>query len=264
VLTLLLKLCLTTAMRRLCVIFLISLEWRKSPNCFIARHQANVPITGPEQFIFSGVTLSGMHRDILTTKQIDLLPLIREFSSDYYLVGGTAIALYLGHRRSIDFDLFTSATVNKQSIKRKIDRQSYPVDGILFEDSEQIHFVINSVKITFYSFPYKIDAVVDFDQIIKMPDLLTLSAMKAYAMGGRAKWKDYVDLYFILKERFSLWQISDQAKYLFGSYYNEKLLREQICYFQDIDYSESVDFASAVIQEDEIKSFLTDVATKPF
>ena len=97
-----------------------------------------------------------------------------------------------------------------------------------------------------------------------MPDLLTLSAMKAYALGGRAKWKDYVDLYFLLRERFSLRQISDQAKHVFGSYYNEKLFREQLCYFQDIDYSESVDFASMVVNEDEIKRFLTDVATTAF
>jgi len=205
-----------------------------------------------------------MHKDILTTKQIDLLPLIREFSSDYYLVGGTAIALYLGHRRSIDFYLFTPATIKKQSIKRKIDLHRYPVDHILFEDSEQIHFVINSVKITFYSFPYPINAVVDFEQIIKIPDLLTLSAMKAYALGGRAKWKDYVDLYFLLRERFSLRQISDQANHVFGSYYNEKLFREQICYFQDVDYSESIDFVSKVVHEDEIKRFLTDVATTAF
>jgi len=205
-----------------------------------------------------------MHKDILTTKQIDLLPLIREFSSDYYLVGGTAIALYLGHRRSVDFDLFTSAVIKKQSIKRKIDLHRYPVEHILFEDSEQIHFVINSVKITFYSFPYPVNAVVDFEQIIKIPDLLTLSAMKAYALGGRAKWKDYVDLYFLLKDRFSRQQISEQAKYIFGSYYNEKLFREQICYFQDVDYSEKVDFISKVVHEDEIKRFLTDVATTAF
>jgi len=198
-----------------------------------------------------------MHKDILTTKQIDLLPLIREFSSNYYLVGGTAIALYLGHRRSVDFDLLTSAVIKKQSIKRKIDLHRYPVEHILFEDSEQIHFVINSVKITFYSFPYPVNAVVDFEQIIKIPDLLTLSAMKAYALGGRAKWKDYVDLYFLLKDRFSRQQISEQAKYIFGSYYNEKLFREQICYFQDVDYSEKVDFISKVVHEDEIKRFLT-------
>jgi hypothetical protein len=205
-----------------------------------------------------------MRRDILTTKQIELLPLIREFSSDYYLVGGTAIALYLGHRRSIDFDLFTSSTIKKQFIKRKIDLHRYPVDQILFEDSEQIHFVINSVKITFYSFPYPIKAVLDFEKIIMIPDLLTLSAMKAYALGGRAKWKDYVDLYFLLKDRFTLRDISLQANNVFGSHFNEKLFREQLCYFQDVDYSESVDFVSAVIGEDEIKKFLADVATTAF
>jgi hypothetical protein len=153
-----------------------------------------------------------MHRNILTTKQIDLLPIIREFSPDYYLVGGTAIALHLGHRRSIDFDLFTSGPVKKQSIKRKLDLQHRTVEEILFEDSEQIHILIDGVKVTFYSFPFPISADIDFEGIIKMPDLLTLSAMKAYALAGRAKWKDYVDIYFLLRDQFSLKQISDQAK----------------------------------------------------
>jgi Nucleotidyl transferase AbiEii toxin, Type IV TA system len=62
-----------------------------------------------------------MHRNILTAKQVKLLPLLREFFQDYYLVGGTAIALYLGHRHSIDFDLFTSGRIKKLSIKKVID-----------------------------------------------------------------------------------------------------------------------------------------------
>ncbi len=49
-----------------------------------------------------------MHEEVLSDKQINLLPLVREFKREFYLVGGTAIALYLGHRRSIDFDLFKS------------------------------------------------------------------------------------------------------------------------------------------------------------
>lgn len=56
-----------------------------------------------------------MHGDILTAKQVKLLPLIREFSRDYYLVGGTAIALYLGHRRSIDF---VDQSVSDDEVKR--------------------------------------------------------------------------------------------------------------------------------------------------
>jgi len=97
-----------------------------------------------------------------------------------------------------------------------------------------------------------------------MPDLLTLAAMKAYALGGRAKWKDYVDLYVLLRYRFSLAQISEKSKDLFGVYYNEKLFREQLCYFQDVDYSEKVDFVVQAVSDEEIKQFLTDIATSPF
>ena len=205
-----------------------------------------------------------MFKNILTANQLKLLPLVREFSRDYYLVGGTAIALHLGHRRSIDFDLFTSGRLKKQSIKRTIDRHQCPVSEVLFEDSEQLHLVVHDVKLTFFSYPYQIDAPVDFEQIIHMPDLLTLAAMKAYALGGRAKWKDYVDLYILLRDHFSLAQISEKSKDLFGVYYNEKLFREQLCYFQDVDPSEKVDFVVQAVSDEEIKQFLTDIATVPF
>src|SRR4030043_1449887 len=166
-------------------------ESRRWPKRSAGRYRADESITGPGRSIISDNTFKGMHRDILTAKQVKPLPLIKEFSRDYYLVGGTAIALYLGHRRSIDFDLFPSGRIKKQSIKRLIDRHKCRVSDILFEDSEQIHLVIHDVKLTFISYPYRIDAPIDFDRIIHIPDLLTLAAMKAYALGGRAKWKDY-------------------------------------------------------------------------
>ena len=205
-----------------------------------------------------------MRHDILTANQIRLLPLIREFSREYYLVGGTAIALYLGHRRSIDFDLFTAGRVKKQAIKKMIDRRDHTVSDLLFEDSEQLHLVIDGVKVTFFSFPHPIDTPQYFEKIIPMPDLLTLAAMQAYALGGRAKWKDYVDLYFLLKDHFSLPQISRKSRELFGSLYNEKLFREQLCYFQDMDYSEKVDFVARSVSDDEIRQFLTDAAMVPY
>ena len=47
-----------------------------------------------------------MHDEILNADQLELLPLMAQFRREYYLVGGTAIALHIGHRRSVDFDLF--------------------------------------------------------------------------------------------------------------------------------------------------------------
>lgn len=202
-----------------------------------------------------------MQKEILNPDQAELLPLLKAFSRDYYLAGGTAIALYLGHRRSIDFDLFTAGDVKKQSIKKTIDSHNRLVTDLLFEDSDQIHLVIDGVKVTFCSFPYEIEKSVKFEDCIDLPNLLTLAAMKALALGGRAKWKDYVDLYFLLRDHFSLHQVSMQSKRLFGAFFNEKLFREQLCYFTDIDYSEKVAFVAQSVPDDEIKQFLTDVAT---
>jgi len=152
-----------------------------------------------------------MHSEVLTEKQRELLPLIKSFSNDYYLVGGTAIALYVGHRRSIDFDLFTTQDIKRKSIRNLIEKSGFTVDNLLYEAFDQMHVVVNSVKITFFNFPYKIVHLMDFDGIINIPTLLDLAAMKTYAMGGRAKWKDYVDLFFVLKDHHGLKELSARA-----------------------------------------------------
>jgi len=72
------------------------------------------------------------------------------------------------------------------------------------------------------------------------PDLLTLAAMKAFTLGMRAKWRDYTDLYFILKNHYSINEIIEKAKKIFGNAFNEKLFRSQLAYFKDIDYREEI------------------------
>ena len=61
-----------------------------------------------------------MHKEILTKEQVELLPLLKEFKGKFYLVGGTAIALHIGHRRSIDFDLFSEKKFPKFSDKENV------------------------------------------------------------------------------------------------------------------------------------------------
>jgi len=97
-----------------------------------------------------------------------------------------------------------------------------------------------------------------------MPDLLTLAAMKAFALGRRAKWKDYFDLYFILKDHFGFYQICDKADELFKGHFSGKLFREQLSYHKDIDHSEQVDCLIAAPSDREVKDFLIDVATRVF
>ena len=94
-----------------------------------------------------------MHKEILTKEQEDLLPIIKQFFSDYYLVGGTAIALHLGHRRSIDFDLFTDKSFDNTKIIRKI-RRSTTITRVLTDEPDQLTLIVSGVKMTFFNFPF--------------------------------------------------------------------------------------------------------------
>lgn len=192
-----------------------------------------------------------MHKEILTETQAKLLPIVKLFSKKFGLVGGTAVALHFGHRESIDFDLFSFNEFSNYSIKTKITKH-LAIDTILVNKKGEYTFLIDGVKFTFFQFPYKIDFSESFGDIVKLPDILTLAAMKAFALGRRAKWKDYVDLYFILKANHTVSEITAKGVEIFGNEFNEKIFRTQLAYFEDIDYSEQVVYREGFEVDDEI------------
>lgn len=202
-----------------------------------------------------------MHSEILNDNQKRLLTLMAQFRREYYLVGGTAIALYIGHRRSIDFDLFKPSTINHKRNLDKITASSF-AHVVTRRVSEQMNLIVNDVKVTFFQYPFPIEPTAKFENCFRLPSLLQLAAMKAYALGRRSKWKDYVDLYFLLRDHFTIADISSVATRIFGELFSEKMLRSQLCYFDDIDYTETVDWLIPnPPTEEEIKEALTEFAT---
>jgi len=88
-----------------------------------------------------------------------------------------------------------------------------------------------------------------------MPDLLTLAAMKAHALAGRAKWKDYVDLYFLLKEgHVTLAQVVRDARKRFGDEFAPRLFLEQLAYTKDLGKME-IDFLRGAVGSKEATDF---------
>ena len=200
-----------------------------------------------------------MHSKILSDNQKQLLSLMSGFKREFYLVGGTAIALHIGHRQSVDFDMFKKSELKITKIISKISDAGYSYT-VMRRVSEQLNLIVNKVKLTFFQYPFAVETPCKFENTFKIPDLLTLSAMKAYALGRRSKWKDYVDLYFILKDYYSVNDISKKATAIYGDLYSEKLFRAQLCYFDDIDFSERVIFIDQAPAENDIKTFLTETA----
>jgi len=204
-----------------------------------------------------------MHNEIINSQQSDLIPFLKDFKRSFYLVGGTAIALHIGHRQSIDFDLFTPSKLNKSRIKAKLKEIPFEQKPI-FEDYDQLHLLINGVKVTFFNYPYSIEHPLKVGSFITMPTLLTLAAMKAFALGRRAKWKDYVDMFFILRDHYTIKKIANQAQNIYGQQFSEKLFREQLAFHKDIDYTEPVTFIIKPVPDDEIKKFLIEKAIDLF
>ena len=202
-----------------------------------------------------------MHKEILTKEQSALLPLIASFRDKFALVGGTAISLHLGHRRSIDFDLASPKELDNLSIRRRLKGQK--IDAVIRNDKEEYTVIIKGVKLTFFYYPFNIKLPDKFERYVKMPDLLTLAAMKAYALGRRSKWKDYVDLYFIIRKYHSIKQLATTAKKIFGNEFNEKNFRAQLSYFEDIDYTEKVIYQPGFETSDQnIKKALREFSLK--
>lgn len=200
-----------------------------------------------------------MYKNILNNDQIELLPLVREFKRTFYLVGGTAIALQIGHRRSVDFDLFRAGEIHPKKVLEKIQKLDYqPI--VTRRVTDQLNLTVNNVKFTFFQYPFEIERKLAFENIIGMPSLLDLAAMKAYALGRRAKWKDYVDLYFIITGHYSIGEISSKARKIFGELFSEKQFRAQLCYFDDVDYTEEIEFVTTAVNKSHIKDKLVKIA----
>ncbi|MBU4268202.1 MAG: nucleotidyl transferase AbiEii/AbiGii toxin family protein [Acidobacteria bacterium] len=201
-----------------------------------------------------------MHKEILNTDQLELLALVRNFKPEFFLVGGTAIALHIGHRRSNDFDLFKNGELRHKKILDTVKTHGFPVQ-VTRRVSEQLNLTISGVKFTFFDYPFPIKPVCVFENVIELPDILTLAAMKAYALSRRSKWKDYVDLYFIIRHHHSIAEISAKAGAIFGELFSEKMFRAQLSFFEDIDFTEPLEYLPPAVPETVIREFLVERAT---
>ena len=141
-----------------------------------------------------------MHPEAISSKRQKIFQKLKNFPR-FYLAGGTALALQIGHRMSDDFDLFTERDISVDLLEKveKIFKES-TVD-IIINHSEQLSLIINQTKVDFVKYPFSlILSLIEYEEvkIVKIPEI---AAMKAYTIGRRATYKDYIDLYFIFSEK---------------------------------------------------------------
>ena len=119
-----------------------------------------------------------------------------EVFSDFILVGGTALALQIGHRNSVDIDMFGNSEINPDIF---IDELKKFGEVKLIQKSKHILIVsVDNIKVDFVNHIYPfLEKQIIIDGI-RMASKKDISAMKLSAISGRGSRKDYIDLYFLL------------------------------------------------------------------
>lgn len=201
-----------------------------------------------------------MRTDILTQKQKSALALLKDAPEvgKFYLAGGTALALHLGHRYSKDFDFFTSQDFDGEILVQGLEQRGAcenvrqrPKTLFLDFDAIQCSFI-------FYQYPL-LDVPSPAPWGFDLVTVREIGAMKIMAIGGRGRKRDFVDLYFIARDLGieKVWQ-DFTAKYAGTGYDSYHFLRA-LTFFNDAEKEDLPEMIAPVDWNSAKKFFESEV-----
>jgi hypothetical protein len=163
-------------------------------------------------------------------KKLQSLP----FLKDTRLVGGTGLALQLGHRKSVDLEFFGVISSDEYEVSKQLSSTG---KTRLLQKTENIKiWTIDGIKVEIVNYHYEwLDAAV-IETGIVLADIKDIAAMKLGAITGRGTKKDFIDLYFLLN-KYSLRELLDfyRMKYPEGA---EFLVLKSLSWFDDAENDE--------------------------
>lgn len=177
-----------------------------------------------------------LHEHILNQAQKTVLSRLDFLTNTpIYMGGGTALALQLGHRTSIDFDLYNPEKFAVQSL-RKLFLKKTPGTKILNEHPDgTLQLKIGSVDVSVFYHPYPlIGKLIEF-QPVKLASLEDISASKIAAVVQRARQRDFVDIYY-LSQKLGFAKVLDSAFKKFPWYGDSPgIVLKSLIYFSEAD-----------------------------
>jgi predicted nucleotidyltransferase component of viral defense system len=202
-----------------------------------------------------------LHPDILPGTQLRLLEKLsnQPFINDFYLAGGTGLALNIGHRKSLDFDFFIPGDFDTSVIINKlIQIGTYQREN---EEKNTINGTLDGVRISFFGYLYDIiDDFITFNKI-KLAGLKDIAAMKLEAIAGRGSKKDFVDMFFLLRQ-YTLEEIFKFHANKYGiGLSNQYHLLKSLVYFADAE-SEAMPVMMKPLNWDDVKKQIISCARR--
>jgi len=174
-----------------------------------------------------------LHYKSVSAELLELLEFVmnqREFN-EFNLVGGTSLALQMGHRISIDIDLFGASEIDEDLFLEVLKKLG--TVQIIKKSKNILICSVNGIKVDFVNYQYRLLESPLLEGNLRLVKKKDIAAMKVNAVAGRGSIKDFIDVYFLLNE-FSIKEMIGfyLQKYPDGS---EFMVRKSITYFDDAD-----------------------------
>ena len=182
------------------------------------------------------------------------------FRKEAVLSGGTALMLQHCLRKSYDLDLFFPYHIPDSFLRLASDIFDSEIK-VIIDNADELTFIANNgVKVSFIYYPFiRKYKPLQHDTIL-ISSFKDIASDKAYAIGRRPAYRDYVDLFIILKQGFPISQIIIDAKEKFSGEFSAKLFLSQLVYFDDIkDFT--IDFIGKEYKKEKILDFFQNQVT---
>ena len=179
---------------------------------------------------------------------------------NFYLAGGTAVALHLGHRVSEDFDFFTPHDFDVSSLREELNSAG---DFILTDmRSGTLHGIFEGVKVSFLFYAPRLIFPLRFLSGCHIADIRDLAPIKLDTVGSRGSKKDFIDLYFIANKAIPLQEVFKLYKNKYSHLQiNMKHLIMSLTYFKDADKSrDEIVMLNKAVAWPEIKKYFEEQA----
>jgi hypothetical protein len=180
--------------------------------------------------------------------------------SGFYMAGGTATALQLGHRKSEDFDFFAAHSFDPETLTGSISSE-YSLE-VSASSSGSLHGLIDNIKVSFLFYPQTLlFPTVDF-MGVALADLRDIALMKIVAVANRGSNKDFTDLYFICRESVSLQELFGLLPQKFRDRrYSLYHLIRSLQYFEDAETGPPLEMLKPMDWESVKEFFLRETNT---
>lgn len=195
-----------------------------------------------------------MHYEALNKETKEVWDKCGFLQDDFYLAGGTALALQIGHRVSIDLDFFSPNPI-KKTLLLKVEKQFGPT-SVLVNTKNELTVMAQGVKITFLQYPFILKYPVVKTDIVPLVSVPDIASMKAYTIGRRRSFKDYFDIFSILLGGYiTIDTIISDAKEKYNDAFNDRLFCEQLTSPEDLD-DESIIWLGKERSKTDMQNFL--------